>query len=53
MDGEVRKHLKDIRDFQGKLANYQCNANNQTAQKNVDALEKETKRHATMIESMA
>lgn len=32
MDGEVRKHLKDIRDFQGKLANYQCNANNQTAQ---------------------
>lgn len=53
MDGEVRKHSREIRDIQGKLANHQCNANNQTAQKNIDSLEKETKRHATMIENMA
>lgn len=33
MDGEVRKHSREIRDIQGKLANHQCNANNQTAQK--------------------
>lgn len=50
MDGEVRKHSREIRDIQGKLANHQCNANNQ---KNIDSLEKETKRHATMIENMA
>lgn len=53
MDGEIRKHLKEIRDFKGKLANHQCNANNQTAQKNIDSLVKKTKRHETMIESMA
>lgn len=53
MDGEIRKHLKEIRDFKGKLANHQCNANNQTAHKNIDSLVKETKRHETMIESMA
>lgn len=53
MDGEIRKHLKEIRDFKGKLANHQCNANNQTAQQNIDSLVKETKRHETMIESMA
>lgn len=39
--GEVRKHSKKIRDIQGKIANHQCNANNQTAQSNLDAPEKE------------